>query len=45
LNAAAALATDNGDLTASLSEAQTALDNGAAVGKLDQLIQHSQAFA
>lgn len=45
LNAAAALATDNGDFSTSLSEAQAALDSGAAVGKLDQLIQHSQAFA
>ena len=45
LNAAAALATENGDFPAAISEAQHALDSGAAFSKLNQLIQHSQAFA
>jgi anthranilate phosphoribosyltransferase len=45
LNAAVALATDNGDLPSSLADAQNALDSGAAFSKLNQLIEHSQAFA
>jgi anthranilate phosphoribosyltransferase len=45
LNAAVALATDNGDLPSSLAEARDALNSGAAFNKLNHLIQHSQAYA
>jgi len=44
LNAAAALATENGDLMASLREAERSLDSGAALAKLDALIVFSQTF-
>jgi anthranilate phosphoribosyltransferase len=45
LNAAAALATRHGDLRLALEEANRSLDSGAALGKLEALVQHSQAFA
>ena len=45
LNAAVALATDNGNFCSSLDDAQQALDSGAAIGKLNQLIDYSQAYA
>ncbi len=45
LNAAVALATDNADFCSSLDDAQQALDSGAAIGKLNQLIDYSQAYA
>ncbi len=45
LNAAAALATESGDLAAALDEARQALESGAAIAKLDALIAFSQKFA
>jgi anthranilate phosphoribosyltransferase len=42
LNAAAALATVHGNLENALGEARSALDSGAALQKLDRLIQTSQ---
>jgi len=44
LNAAAALATESGDLPAGLSRARVSIDSGAALGKLDALIALSRAF-
>lgn len=43
-NAAAALATEDGDFSSALSEVQQALENGEALNKLDQLIERSQSF-
>ncbi len=45
LNAAAGLALDHGDLHAGLAEAQASLESGAALAKLNQLIETSQKFA
>jgi anthranilate phosphoribosyltransferase len=45
LNAAAAIAADTGDLPAAVSEAQAALDSGAALGKLEALVAYSKRFA
>ncbi len=45
LNAAAALALEDGDFARGLREAEQALDSGAALGKLDALIATSQALA
>jgi len=45
LNAAAALAAETGDLPTALEEAREALDSGAALGKLNALIEYSQAHA
>ncbi len=45
LNAAAALAVDTGDLRAGLREATEALDSGAALAKLDALVDMSQRVA
>lgn len=45
LNAAAALATDTGDFPAALVEAETSLESGAALAKLEDLIAISQKFA
>lgn len=42
LNAAAALATENGDLHLSLRQAETALESGAALAKLEALVAFSQ---
>jgi anthranilate phosphoribosyltransferase len=42
LNAAAALATDDGDLTAGLDQARQSLESGAAMDKLERLIALSQ---
>jgi anthranilate phosphoribosyltransferase len=42
LNAAAAIATVNGGLERGLIQARTALENGAALSKLDQLITFTQ---
>lgn len=42
LNAAAALATVDGDLEIGLRKAHAAIDNGAALAKLDSLIEYSQ---
>jgi len=45
LNAAAAIATEDGDFPAALSEARQALESGAALARLDQLSAMSQSFA
>jgi anthranilate phosphoribosyltransferase len=45
LNAAAALATDSGDLPAALHEAERSLDSGAAMQKLEDLVAFSQTIA
>jgi anthranilate phosphoribosyltransferase len=42
LNAAAALATVEGELEIGLNKARSALDNGAALAKLDNLISYTQ---
>jgi anthranilate phosphoribosyltransferase len=44
LNAAAALATETGDLRAGLERAREALDSGAALRKLESFIALSQSF-
>ncbi len=43
LNAAAALAAESGNLSIALEEARDALDSGAALAKLNALIDYSQA--
>ncbi|MBL8046899.1 MAG: anthranilate phosphoribosyltransferase [Anaerolineales bacterium] len=45
LNAAAALAAETGDFQAAFGEAQEALGSGAALKKLEMLIEYSQAHA
>jgi len=45
LNAAAALSTESGDLKAGLVEAGKSLESGAALAKLDALVEKSQSFA
>ncbi len=45
LNAAQALATRHGDLNLAIGEARRSLDSGAALDKLNSLVQHSQNFA
>jgi anthranilate phosphoribosyltransferase len=45
LNAAAAIGAETGDLPAAVAEAEKALDSGAALGKLDALIEYSQRVA
>jgi anthranilate phosphoribosyltransferase len=45
LNAAAALATETGDLSAGLERARDSLESGAALNKLDLLITLSQSLA
>jgi len=45
LNAAAALATDTGDFSAALVEAENALDSGAALAKLEALVAVSKRLA
>lgn len=45
LNAAAALAAETGDFKTALAEAREALDSGAALKKLNALIDYSQAYA
>ncbi len=44
LNAAAALAAETGDFSAALAEAREALDSGAALQKLNALIEYSRAY-
>ncbi len=44
LNAAAALATQDGDMAGGLQEARRSLESGAALSKLEQLIACSQAL-
>jgi anthranilate phosphoribosyltransferase len=45
LNSAAAIATENGDINIAMQEARTALENGAALQKLEALVESSQKFA
>jgi anthranilate phosphoribosyltransferase len=45
LNAAAALATQDGDIPGALEQAQQSLDSGAALEKLEQLVEFSQALS
>jgi anthranilate phosphoribosyltransferase len=45
LNAAAALASEDGDFPNAIAEARHSLDSGAALTKLDLLMTHSQSFA
>lgn len=45
LNAAMTLAADGGDVPGCLVEARDSLDSGAALGKLEALLEYSQAFA
>ena len=45
LNAAAALASEDGDFRSSLAEARQSIDSYAAVSKLDHLITLSQSFS
>ena len=45
LNAAAALSAESGDLAAGLAEAKQSLESGAALAKLDALVEKSQNFA
>ncbi|GAB4514543.1 MAG: anthranilate phosphoribosyltransferase [Anaerolineae bacterium] len=45
LNAAAALATESGDLQEGLARAAEAIDSGAALAKLDAFISLTQSFA
>jgi anthranilate phosphoribosyltransferase len=44
LNAAAALSAETGNFKAALAEAENALQNGAALVKLDALVEFSQSF-
>jgi len=44
LNAAAAIAAETGDLPAAVAEAETALNSGAALAKLEALVAYSQRF-
>lgn len=45
LNAAGALAAETGDFQTALDEAAASLDSGAALAKLDALVEFSQSFA
>jgi anthranilate phosphoribosyltransferase len=45
LNAAAALATENGDLESSLRQARQSLESGAALSRLEALVSYSQQVA
>lgn len=45
LNAAAALAAETGDFKSALHEANSSLDSGRALKKLNTLIEYSQSFA
>ncbi|MEJ5224315.1 MAG: anthranilate phosphoribosyltransferase [Anaerolineales bacterium] len=44
LNAAAALAAETGDLHSALQEATASLESGAALAKLNALVEYSQSF-
>jgi anthranilate phosphoribosyltransferase len=44
LNAAAALAAESGDFKAALEEACVALDSGAALARLEALVEHSRSL-
>jgi hypothetical protein len=43
LNAAAALAAEGGDFKAALVEARTSLDAGAALGRLEALLEYCRS--
>jgi len=45
LNAAAALASEDGDFPAAITEAQQSLESGAALAKLNHLMMKSQSYA
>jgi len=45
LNAAAALASEDGDFQTALAEARQSIDSDAAISKLDHLIALSQSFS
>ncbi len=45
LNAAGALSTESGNIEAGLAEAKKSLESGAALAKLDALVEKSQSFA
>lgn len=45
LNAAAALAVEDGDWSAAIEQAEFAIDSGAALARLDALIEKSRSFA
>jgi anthranilate phosphoribosyltransferase len=44
LNAAALLAAENGDLKAALAEASESLDSGAALARLEALVEYSKSY-
>jgi anthranilate phosphoribosyltransferase len=44
LNAAAALAAENGDFKSALAESREVIDSGAALKKLEALVSYSQSF-
>lgn len=44
LNAAAVLAAENGDIKTALAESRDVIDSGAALGKLEALVNFSQSF-
>jgi len=45
LNAAAALAAENGDFKSALEEAKASLDTGQALARMDALVEFSRSFA
>jgi anthranilate phosphoribosyltransferase len=45
LNAAAALAADSGDFKSALAEVTQSLDSGAALARLDALVEYSKSYA
>ena len=45
LNAAGALAAETGDFKSALAEVTTALDNGAALAKLNALVEYSKSVS
>jgi anthranilate phosphoribosyltransferase len=45
LNAAGTLAAETGDFKAALAEAEASLSSGAALAKMNQLVEFSQSFA
>ncbi len=45
LNAAAALAAESGDFKTALAEAAHSLDSGAALARLDSLVEYSKSYA
>ncbi|HJN42401.1 MAG TPA: anthranilate phosphoribosyltransferase, partial [Anaerolineales bacterium] len=45
LNAAATIATENGDMRTALQEARAALESGTALKKLEALVERSQQLS